>query len=76
MDRSPHNLTGLFEQLGIQSDDSSIEQFITQHRLDQQTLISEASFWRPAQAAFLRESLQEDSDWSGPIDELDTLLRK
>ena len=76
MDRSQHNLTGLFDQLGLQSDNSSIQQFVAQHQLDQHTLLSDASFWHPSQAEFLRESLQQDSDWSGPIDELDTLLRK
>jgi hypothetical protein len=37
--------------------------------------IENAEFWNVAQASFLADSLQEDSDWSEIIDQLDIMLR-
>ena len=37
--------------------------------------LSEAAFWRPEQARFLREELLEDADWAELIDTLDASLR-
>jgi hypothetical protein len=34
-----------------------------------------AEIWDKAQAAFLKEAIEEDSDWSGVVDQLDALLR-
>ncbi|MCT7655389.1 DUF2789 domain-containing protein [Oceanimonas sp. NS1] len=35
----------------------------------------EAPFWSHAQASFLKEGLQEDSDWAEVIDQLNASLR-
>ncbi len=76
MDMSQHTLSTLFDQLGLDSDDASIEQFLSQHSpLPQATALSEAPFWTPSQADFLREGLATDSDWAEIIDELNSLLR-
>ena len=37
--------------------------------------LPEAPFWTPAQAAFLRESLLQDTDWSQQVDQLSQALR-
>mgnify|MGYP006173870231 CR=1 FL=1 len=61
-------------QLGLDSDNNSIEQFISQHRLAPGTAIQDAPFWNSAQASFLRESLKQDAEWCEIIDELNALL--
>jgi hypothetical protein len=75
MDTSPHTFTALFEQLGLPSDDDSIEQFIRTHRLfSNEVPLHEASFWTEAQAEFLREAINSDSDWAEVVDELNSRL--
>lgn len=76
MDTTPHNLSTLFDQLGLPSDAVAIKSFIHWHRpLDPQTPLQEASWWTPAQAEFLTQAIAEDSDWAEQVDELDALLR-
>ncbi len=76
MDTTPHNLSTLFEQLGLPSDTVAIENFIRGHRpLDLNTPLQQAPWWTPAQAEFLTLAIEEDSDWAERVDELDALLR-
>jgi hypothetical protein len=76
MDTSQHSMHNLFEQLGLPSSEQDIEQFIRTHRLFSQDIrLDQATFWTPVQAAFLREAIDEDSDWSEVVDELNTRLR-
>lgn len=75
MDSSHHSLSQLFDQLGLDSDAHSIEQFISQHRLQGDTALSKANFWTTAQASFLRESYTQDADWVEVIDQLNQRLR-
>ncbi|MCW0504610.1 hypothetical protein A9R10_02510 [Aeromonas piscicola] len=71
-----HDLSALFDQLGLANDELSLHRFIHEHRLDNQTLLPEADFWTQSQANFLRDALWDDSDWSEAIDQLDVLLRQ
>lgn len=72
-----HPLCELFEQLGLPSDRQAIAHFLTIHTPLAGTLdLHEAPFWTPAQAAFLQESLRQDADWSGVVDNLSEVLRK
>ncbi len=71
-----YDLRALFEQLGLPDDAGSIEAFIESHSLAPNQTIEEAPFWRPAQAAFLREELSKDAEWAQVIDELNALLHK
>ena len=76
MDFPNHDLQALFAQLGLADEPAQIAHFIDQHSpLQQDVRLADASFWNPAQAAFLREDLLEDADWAEAIDELDTCLR-
>ncbi len=76
MDTTAHTLTTLFDQLGLPSQDSAIEQFIAAHKpLGDDLNLLEAEFWSDGQRAFLQESLAEDSDWAEVVDQLDSLLR-
>jgi len=76
MEASVHTLNNLFEQLGLPSDDAAIEAFIARHRpLDSNMKLSEAPFWNPAQASFLRDEILDDADWAEVVDRLDVLMR-
>lgn len=70
------NLGTLFAQLGLDSDQQSIDAFVASHSLPQGVKLSEAEFWTPAQAALLREELEEDADWEPVVDELNVLLHQ
>lgn len=75
MESSTHTLNNLFEQLGLPSDDASIESFIkTHHHLAGNLTLAEAPFWTVAQAAFLREEILKDADWAEVIDQLNASL--
>lgn len=68
-------LSDLFVQLGLPSDDSDIEQFISEHRgLKSAQPLADAPFWSDAQASFLRQALAEDAEWAEVIDELNARL--
>lgn len=70
-----HNINDLFAQLGLAADDASIAQFIQTHRaLMCNVVLSEAAFWNPAQAAFLREEILKDADWAEVIDQFNAAL--
>lgn len=75
---NPNNpsINDLFDQLGLESDNPSIERFIEQHRgLDKNIHLEDASFWNDAQAAFIKGALTEDAEWAELIDQLDIRLR-
>lgn len=75
METSAHSLTNLFDQLGLPSDDASIESFIQRHSpLAKDILLADASFWTPVQASFLREEILNDADWAEVIDRLNQAL--
>ncbi len=75
MDRSAHTLNTLFEQLGLPSENRDIDQFIRTHTLFSKAIkLDEATFWTPSQANFIRESLDNDSDWCEVVDELNNRL--
>lgn len=77
MEAPVHRLNALFDQLGLPSDRSSIEQFIETHApLDNAIALPDAPFWTPAQSAFLREEWHEDADWCEVVDELNVRLRR
>lgn len=71
MEMPIHTMSDLFAQLGLPSDQASIEHFIETHRpLASGVALAEAPFWTPAQATFLSEEILEDADWAEVIDEL------
>jgi hypothetical protein len=77
MEDHTHNLTTLFDQLGLPSTEEDIEAFINSHRpLDPSIHLSKAPFWTAGQAQFLGEQTKADADWVMVIDKLDTSLRE
>ena len=68
--------SNLFAQLGLPADVGGIAGFLAAHTpLAGNIQLADAPFWTPAQAVFLRDAVVEDSDWSGPVDQLDEALR-
>ncbi len=75
MEAPRHSMNDLFSQLGLPAGSEEIERFIATHGpLPATVRLADASFWTPAQAAFLRESLLVDADWSEAIDLLNEEL--
>ena len=75
MELTDHNLNSLFDQLGLDHSDEAIETFIRQHKPLGRILLYEADFWSRAQAAFLKQAVEDDADWAIVVDQLDSLLR-
>lgn len=75
MELPVHTMSHLFAQLGLPSDEASIDSFIAEHApLPERVPLAGAPFWTPAQATFLREELQEDADWAEVVDQLNVRL--
>ena len=76
MDTPIHPFHALFDQLGLPSDAPDIAHFLAMNApLPGNVLLQDATFWSPAQATFLRESLLQDSDWAELADQLSQALR-
>lgn len=76
MEAPVHDLTALFQQLGLPASPAARAAFVAQNGpLPEGTALADAPFWSPAQATFLREECQEDADWAGVVDQLNLLLR-
>jgi hypothetical protein len=74
---SYHNICDLFDQLGLPSDDVSINTFIDSHYpLSDNIPLWEAPWWNNSQAVFIREALKDDANWEIAVDELNSRLRK
>jgi hypothetical protein len=77
MNMSTHYFNALFAQLGLPNDAWSITQFLNTHAaMAQGVRLPDAPFWTRSQAAFLRESWCQDSDWSGLVDQLGKALQE
>lgn len=76
MDTPSHPFHDLFAQLGLPSDGPDIAHFLAMNApLPGTVLLPDAPFWSSAQATFLREALQQDSDWTQLVDQLSQALR-
>jgi len=74
---TPPLFSELFAQLGLPYDSWSIAKFLSTHAgMAQDIRLPDAPFWTASQAAFLRESLSQDSEWSGPVDQLSKALQE
>lgn len=76
MNNHAHSFSDLFAQLGLPCESRDIAEFLAAHAPLADTIkLVDAPFWKPTQAAFLREALLQDSDWAGPVDQLSAALR-
>lgn len=76
MDTSLHTLCALFAQLGLPDSAADIRAFIASHPLPADTAIEDAPFWNAAQAAFLKQALDDDADWAELVDTLAARLQQ
>ncbi|MBP7581305.1 MAG: DUF2789 domain-containing protein [Vogesella sp.] len=76
MDTSLHTLCTLFAQLGLPDNPADIRAFIASHPLPADTAIADAPFWNAAQAAFLKQALDDDADWAELVDTLAARLQQ
>ena len=76
MGTTQHHMSDLFAQLGLPNDDQSIADFLLLHTTKVKDFrLPDLPFWSISQAAFLKESLVQDSEWSGLADQLSSALR-
>jgi hypothetical protein len=77
MDSPTHDLKGLFDQLGLDSSEKAIDDFIALHSpLPDDKKLIDAEFWTPQQAGFLKEQLREDADWAHVVDDLNLRMHQ
>jgi hypothetical protein len=69
-----HAMPQLFSQLGLDDQPQAIDRFIREHPLPQEMKVSAAPFWSFSQREFLREALDDDSDWCELVDQLEVML--
>jgi hypothetical protein len=61
----------LFKQLGLPSDETSIQLFISQHDgVCREFGLDQAPIWNASQREFLQEAVAQDSEWSMLADSL------
>lgn len=76
MESAIHRFQDLFAQLGLPNQPQEVRQFLAAHSpLAPGIGLPDAPFWSPAQASFLRDALEQDSDWSELADQLSEALR-
>ena len=76
MELPAYNLTTLFDQLGLASEETAIDDFIEAHPLDADTKLIDADFWSPQQAQMLKEWLRADGEEAIMVDELNVRLHR
>ena len=76
MDGTAHRFTDLFAQLGLPTDNPSIEEFRRKNSPQYaEWVLADAPGWSDAQKAFLNEEWREDADWAVLVDQLNLALR-
>ena len=76
MEQPIHNLNSLFDQLGLDSTDAAIEDFINRNNpLPDNIELHNADFWNSSQTSFLKQAKDEDADWAEIVDKLYAMLR-
>jgi hypothetical protein len=76
MTRTMPRMTNLFRQLGLDSNEQAIAEFIQTHQLGVDVAIADAPFWNDAQRQFLAEQLKVDGHWSNTVDQLSESLHE
>ncbi len=69
-----YSMNELFAQLGLDSSDEAIDQFIEKNKLAKEEELIDAHIWNDNQRAFLKEEWFKDAAWVETIDELNVRL--
>ena len=64
----------LFQQLGLDADEASINAFIHAHQLPAETKLHCADFWTEGQRQFLQGHWKKDDEWAIVVDTLNEQL--
>ena len=76
MEAPIHSLVSLFDQLGLDSTEQAINEFIEKNGpLSDDIELHMAGFWNASQACFLKQELDKDADWVEIVNQLDVMLR-
>jgi hypothetical protein len=76
METPIHSIVSLFDQLGLDSSEEGVDNFIEKNGLLLGNKeLHKASFWNSSQASFLKQALDEDADWVEIVNQLDVMLR-
>ena len=69
-----YSMNELFAQLGLDSSDEAIDQFIENNQLAKEEELIDAHIWSDNQRAILQEEWFKDAAWVETIDELNVRL--
>lgn len=69
-----YSMNELFAQLGLESSDEAIDEFIEKNQLRKGEKLVEADIWTDNQRMFLLEEWRKDAAWVVVIDELNVRL--
>lgn len=69
-----YTMNNLFAQLGLDSLDEAIENFIENNQLAKEEKLTESTIWTEKQRMFLQEEWKQDAAWVEIIDELNVRL--
>ena len=76
MEPHVHSIAALFDQLGLESSDEAITNFIHAHGLlPAGVTLAEAEIWNQSQSVFLKKMIDEDADWAEIVDQLNARMR-
>ena len=76
METPIHSMVSLFNQLGLDSTEEDVKNFINKNSpLPSSIVLHKADFWNTSQASFLKQMIDEDADWAEIVDQLNTMLR-
>ena len=70
------SMTDLFMQLGLESDEKSIDTFIQTHQLPADVQLRDAPYWTDSQRQFLVEQFKADAAWIIIVDQLNESLHE
>lgn len=69
-----YNMNELFAQLGLDSSDEAIDNFIEKNQLAKEEKLIESDIWNDNQRMFLQEEWEKDAAWVEVIDDLNVRL--
>ena len=74
MNNAVVRMTNLFLQLGLESGDAAIAEFISSHQLPADVSLVDAPYWNESQRQFLSDQIKADAPWSIVVDQLNESL--
>ena len=69
-----YNMNELFAQLGLDSSDEAIDQFVENNQLAKEEELIKSDIWTDNQRMFLQEEWKKDAAWVEVIDDLNVRL--